>query len=140
MACIVVRWTDEKYKGKEQAVPVRCVIDPKTIATGHGELQEGQEVKELGKSASARVWSGVYLRRAVVQQKPEPEAVPRPKGKATKRGQAAKGAGGKAKKKPKSASASADSNPEVSSQYVQALAYVANKFNNGTVLCNKTVS
>ena len=61
MALIIVRWVDEKYAGKEQAVATCCVVGPKTTR-GKLQLQEGQEVLiKLGKSASAQLWKGIYV-------------------------------------------------------------------------------
>lgn len=58
---VVVEWKEERYEGIQQAVPRRCVLD--------SEVQVGQKVRvKLGKSAGARVWSGIYLGGVYEQQ------------------------------------------------------------------------
>lgn len=67
---VVMKWIGSKYDGKEQAVPLRCLLEPKS------SLVEGQEVQVwFGKSKSATTWKAIYLRKASVDVAAKNEGV-----------------------------------------------------------------
>ena len=73
MAQVVVKWTDEAYKERgEQAIPRRCIIDPKPE-----ELAPGMPLRiKMGKSSSAKIWNAVYIRS--VEQQPKSKGTTKP--------------------------------------------------------------
>lgn len=76
---IVVKWSDPAYVGKEQAVPLRCVVG------NTGKLVQGQEIEvKFGKSAAARCWKAVYLRHVQIVSDQPKKKTAKQKGKKKK--------------------------------------------------------
>ena len=52
----IIEWTEGRYTGVEQEIPIRCILG------GVDSLTGGEEITvKMGKSAGARKWKAIFL-------------------------------------------------------------------------------